>query len=218
MGVRFRTRFVSLLPTRMALLNDSVTVGILLVMIFGSVSFYLYTRLVQNEKRVSLLENLLLSLKMNTEASFMGADMFNGPETVNPVSAPSPLKEEDVDTIDEEKYAEMLKGIPTASAAPEVEADVEAEAVPSDGPKMNANYEAMTLKELQALGRQNGVAVHGLKKKEIIDSLRRKSSPELEGADMGVQGFLVNLESAEKAEAEKASASASASATVELDA
>ena len=177
-------------------------------MIFGSVSFYLYTRLVQNEKRVSLLENLLLSLKMNTEASFMGADMFSGPETVNPVSAPSPLKEEDVDTIDEEKYAEMLKGIPTepASSAPS-----DAEAGPSDVPKMNANYEAMTLKELQALGRQNGVAVHGLKKKEIIDSLKRKSVPELEGADVGVQGFLVSLESAEKAEAaEKAS--------VELDA
>lgn len=187
----------------MALLNDSVTVGILLVMIFGSVSFYMYTRLVQNEKRVSLLENLLLSLKMNTEASFMGADMFSGPETVSPVSAPSPLKEEDVDTIDEEKYAEMLKGIPTEPAS----APSDAESSPSEGPKMNANYEAMTLKELQALGRQNGVAVHGLKKKEIIDSLKRKSVPELEGADVGVQGFLVSLESAEKAEAaEKASA------------
>jgi len=198
----------------MALLNDSVTVGILLVMIFGSVSFYMYTRLVQNEKRVSLLENLLLSLKMNTEASFMGSDMFSGPETVSPVSAPSPLKEEDVDTIDEEKYAEMLKGIPTEPAS----APSDAEVSPSEGPKMNANYEAMTLKELQALGRQNGVAVHGLKKKEIIDSLKRKNSPELEGADVGVQGFLVSLESAEKAEAaEKASASASASA-VEVDA
>ena len=187
----------------MALLNDSVTVGILLVMIFGSVSFYLYTRLVQNEKRVSLLENLLLSLKMNTEASFMGADMFGGgPEKVSPVSAPTPLKEEDVDTIDEEKYAEMLKGIPTAE--PSSSSSSDADNSSSNAPKMNANYEAMTLKELQALGRQNGVAVHGLKKKEIIDSLKRKSAPELEGADVGVQGFLVSLESAEKAEAEKA--------------
>jgi hypothetical protein len=67
---------------------------------------------------------------------------------------------------------------------------------------MNANYEAMTLKELQALGRQSGVAVHGLKKKEIIDSLKRKTMPELEGADVGVQGFMVNLETAEKASAE----------------
>jgi len=177
----------------MALLNDSVTVGILLVMIFGSVSFYLYTRLVQNEKRVALLENLLLSLKMNTEASFMGSDMFAGPETVNPVSAPSPLQEEDVDTMDEEKYAEMLQGIPSP-VAPVAEAE---SATAKEN--VNANYEAMTLKELQALGRQSGVAVHGLKKKEIIDSLKRKNAPELEGADVGVQGFLVSLESEEKA-------------------
>jgi hypothetical protein len=170
----------------MALLNDSVTVGILLVMIFGSVSFYLYTRLVQNEKRVALLENLLLSLKMNTEASFMGSDLFNGPETVSPVSAPSPLKEEDVDTMDEEKYAEMLQGIPSPPVVSDAKESV------------NANYEAMTLKELQALGRQNGVAVHGMKKKEIIDSLKRKNTPELEGADLGVQGFLVSLESEER--------------------
>lgn len=168
----------------MALLNDSVTVAILLVMIFGSTSFYLYTRLVQNEKRVSLLENLLLSLKMSTEASFMGADMFAGPETVQAVSSPAPLNEEDVDTIDEEKYTEMLQGIPT----------------PSDPPKeketINPNYEAMTLKELQSLGRQKGVTVHGLKKKEIIDSLKKKG--DLEGADLGVQAFLVNLESDEQ--------------------
>jgi hypothetical protein len=178
----------------MALLNDSVTVAIFLVMIFGSVSFYLYTRLVQNEKRVALLENLLLSLKMNTEASFMGSDMFAGPETVNPVSGPSPLNEADVDTIDEEKYAEMLQGIPSAPA----------EGTPPVKENVSANFEAMTLKELQALGRQSGVAVHGLKKKEIIDSLKRKNSPELEGADVGVQGFLVSLESeAEKEKAEK---------------
>jgi len=171
----------------MALLNDSVTVAILLIMIFGSLSFYFFTRLVQNEKRVALLENLLLTLKMTTEASFMGSDMFAGPETVNPVSSPAPLTPEDVDTIDEEKYAEMLKGIPSPS-------DTEVKL------KMDVNYESMTLKELQALGRQNGVAVHGLKKKEIIDSLRKK--PEMEGADQGVQGFLVNLAEVPEAEAE----------------
>jgi hypothetical protein len=175
----------------MALLNDSVTVGILLVMIFGSVSFYFYTRLVQNEKRVSLLENLLLSLKMNTEASFMGSDMFSGPDSVTPISAPTPLKEEDVDTIDEDKYAEMLQGIPTPSTS-------DAPVQPKGEKGVAANYEAMTLKELQALGRQSGVSVHGLKKKEIIDSLKKRS-PELEGVDIGVQGFLVSLESEEKA-------------------
>jgi len=183
----------------MALLNDSVTVGILLIMIFGSVSFYFYTRLVQNEKRTALLENLLLSLKMNTEASFMGSDMFSGPDTVTPISAPTPLKEEDVDTIDEDKYAEMLQGIPTpsASSSDAAAAAAAAAAEPKEEKGVAANYEAMTLKELQALGRQSGVSVHGLKKKEIIDSLKKKGT-ELDGVEVGVQGFLVNLESEEK--------------------
>ena len=187
--MRFLPTFVSLLPTRMALLNDTVTVAILLIMVFGSTTFYLYTRLVQNEKRVALLENLLLSLKMSTEASFMGADMFrSGPDSVQPVSSPSPLKEDDVDVIDEEKYAEMLKEIPSDGLAPAT-ATVGSANV---GKSVDVNYEAMTLKELQATGRQNGVAVHGLKKK--------LGGEELEGADLSVHGFTVNLEEVPKKE------------------
>uniref|UniRef100_A0A6C0L9W1 Rho termination factor N-terminal domain-containing protein n=1 Tax=viral metagenome TaxID=1070528 RepID=A0A6C0L9W1_9ZZZZ len=183
----------------MALLNDTVTVAILLIMVFGSTTFYLYTRLVQNEKRVALLENLLLSLKMSTEASFMGADMFrSGPDSVQPVSSPSPLKEDDVDVIDEEKYAEMLKEIPSDGLA---SASASATATANAGKSVDVNYEAMTLKELQATGRQNGVAVHGLKKKEIIDSLKKKlGGEELEGADLSVHGFTVNLEEVPKKE------------------
>jgi len=201
--MRFLPTFVSLLPTRMALLNDTVTVAILLIMVFGSTTFYLYTRLVQNEKRVALLENLLLSLKMSTEASFMGADMFrSGPDSVQPVSSPSPLKEDDVDVIDEEKYAEMLKDIPSDGlAAPAASASAAASAAANLGKSVDVNYEAMTLKELQATGRQNGVAVHGLKKKEIIDSLKKKlGGEELEGADLSVHGFTVNLEEVPKKE------------------
>lgn len=181
----------------MALLNDTVTVAILLIMVFGSTTFYLYTRLVQNEKRVALLENLLLSLKMSTEASFMGADMFrSGPDSVQPVSSPSPLKEDDVDVIDEEKYAEMLKEIPSDGLSAAAAA-----ATTNVAKSVDVNYEAMTLKELQATGRQNGVAVHGLKKKEIIDSLKKKlGGEELEGADLSVHGFTVNLEEVPKKE------------------
>ena len=143
----------------------------------------------------------------------MGADRFSsGPDTVQPVSSPSPLKEEDVDTIDEQKYADMLHGISTETSEPETSDVLPKEKVDSE--KMDVNYEAMTLKELQSFGRQKGVSVHGLKKKEIIDSLRKKKgSAELEGADLGVQGFLVNLE-----ESVTASASASASANAEKSA
>jgi hypothetical protein len=86
-------------------LGDSLTVGIVLTLIFGAVCFYLYSRMGQNEKRVGLLENLLLSLKMSTEASLFGPDM------VEPTSSPAPLAASDVEDVSEENYAEMLKGI-----------------------------------------------------------------------------------------------------------
>ena len=69
----------------------------------------------QNEKRLGLLENLLLTLKMSTEASLMG------PDSVEAVSNPAPLNPEDVDYVDEEQYAQMLKEAPvTPSPSPPV--------------------------------------------------------------------------------------------------
>jgi hypothetical protein len=172
-------------------LNDSVTVGILLAMIFGAITFYLYSRMMQNEKRVGLLENLLLTLKMSTEASLMGADML-GPESVEPVSNASPLKEEDVDTMDEEKYAEMLKEMPLQG---KVKTQTQLQGLGEDDKeprKMDANYESMSLKELQALGRQKGLSVHSVKKKDLIDSLRGLETPgEPVAGDTG--GFSVTL-------------------------
>ena len=112
-----------------------------------------------------------------------GADML-GPEFVEPVSSATPLSDDEVDTtMDEEKYAEMLKEMPAAT--------VEGREEPR---KMDANYESMSLKELQVLGRQKGLAVHSVKKKDLIDSLRNLETPgEPEGGDSGTQGFSVTL-------------------------
>ncbi len=52
--------------------GDAFTVGIVLLLLIGAVAFYLYTRLTQVEKRMGLLENILLDLKVATENSFMG--------------------------------------------------------------------------------------------------------------------------------------------------
>ena len=205
----------------MATLSDSVTVGILLTMVFGAICFYLYSRLTQNEKRVSLLENLLLSLKMNTEASLMG------PDSVEPVSNPAPLSSSDVDDVDENEYAELLKdmGSPAreapsqsedaTSSSPEVQdEEAAAELLRTMNPprKMDANYESMSLKELQALVRERGLtAASQRSKRDLIDALKRTglsvtpAAPAapvvstgplttLEGADAGVEGFAVSLE------------------------
>lgn len=202
-------------------LGDSVTIGILLTLIFGAVCFYLYSRISQNEKRVSLLENLLLSLKMSTEASLMG------PDSVEPVSAPSPLEGGDVDGVEEAEYSEMLKEISSSSPREHsVESSASSEQEGADdekaaaellrslnGPivpeprKMDANYESMSVKELQSLARQRGLSGVPQRKRDLIEALKKQGLPapstpepltkmegELEGAVTGEAGFDVSLE------------------------
>ena len=207
-------------PEMTTLLGDSLTVGIVLALIFGAVCFYLYSRMSQNEKRVGLLENLLLSLKMSTEASLFGPDM------VEPTSSPAPLSSTDVEEVTEENYAEMLKGLgspaaaaaapaPAAAAAPAAEESVSDEKAAEellrslDTRKMDANYESMSLKELQALAKQRSLAGAGqMRKRELIDALKRQgedapSAPqplptvnEFAGAVAGEVGFDVELTNA----------------------
>jgi hypothetical protein len=51
----------------MTSLSDTLTVGLVLVLLFGSIALYLYTRIQQAEQKISLLEGILLDLKMSTE-------------------------------------------------------------------------------------------------------------------------------------------------------
>ena len=216
----------------MAGLSDSLTIGILLILVFGAAAFYLYSRLTQTDKRLSLMENVLLTLKMSTEASMMG------PDSVEPVSMPSPLQADDVDEVDEEQYAEMLKnaavgspssglagspsGLAGSPSGPSEEAAAEellrsiptpsvAAATEATPRKMDANYESMSLKELQALAKSRGLAggAKATKKRELIDYLKRAGAvpdeaPQPLGPQpgdlqdvsdsVGADGFTVELE------------------------
>jgi len=203
-------------------LSDSITVGILLMLVFGAFSFYLYSRINQAERRVSLLENLLMDLKMSTEAAFTGADLRSmytndGPTSVHPVSEGSPLSSDDVEPVKEEDYEALL-----ASALPSNSSNVDAQLEESPRsaqefvqplsdvtPKqqMDVNYESMTLKELQALARERGLSVTNQRKREMIDALKKsatstsetplesvKETNELPGASVGKEGYSVQLE------------------------
>ncbi len=174
-------------------LNDSLTIGILLLLIFGAVCFYLYSKMIQNEKRVSLLENLLVSLKMSTEAS------LGGPDSVEPISGPMPLHE--VEEVEEEDYAELLKEMPVeakkeggASSDEEEKEKKEGDSssaldyaesilrsipveVKSETTTVDANYESMTLKELQGLAKQRGLNGVPQRKRDLIDALKRQGLP-----------------------------------------
>lgn len=189
--------------------NDSLLIAILLLLIFGAVSFYLYSRTSQTEKRLGLLENLLLQIKISTEAS------LEGPDSVEPISEGVPLTEDDVESVDAEEYSEMLKEIPIHTRTiPEVEQEEEdfsrmpreEEEKPKSTPvsMVDVNYEAMSLNELKTLAKQKGfTGVQSKKKKELIDMLKEVKSgnqdkgeeAELGGVEIGENGFPVEMSS-----------------------
>jgi hypothetical protein len=55
----------------MSLLSESLTIGLLLTLVFGALFFYLYSRVTYAEKRVGLMENILIDIKMKEEQHHM---------------------------------------------------------------------------------------------------------------------------------------------------
>ena len=154
-------------------LSDSLTIGLVLALVFGALFFYIYTRIAQVEKRVGLTENILLDLKMATENTLMA--MASGPpdmdrvDQVQPISEPAPLEQEEVEQIpDEEFYKSVLQQVPSSTLE---EGEVPEEPIRS----LQVNYEAMTLKELKALAKQKNVSVSATAhKKDVIEALKRQ--------------------------------------------
>ncbi len=102
--------------------GDAFTVGIVLLLLIGAVAFYLYTRLTQVEKRMSLLENILLDLKVATENSFLGFPV------ANPGSGEGRHAQHDSDNgpaadDEEELLSEYVPKLPTSHLGGAIEAE-----------------------------------------------------------------------------------------------
>lgn len=181
-------------------LSDTLTMGIVLALVFGSLIFYLYSRLLQVEKRMALTENILLDLKMATENTLlaMGSshehDGDDQAERIEPISEPEPVQSQEVEEIPEEDfYKNILATAPSEEATPEnAAAAVLKEIQLTDTTsgrakesstvsvtKVEPNYESMSLKELKSLAKTRGLQITShAGKKEVIDTLKKGTSIE----------------------------------------
>jgi hypothetical protein len=177
-------------------LSDTLTMGIVLALVFGSILFYLYSRLLQVEKRMALTENILLDLKMATENTLLamssGMPDHDQAQHVEPISGPEPVLSQEVEEIHEQDFYKNI----LASAPSETEVEETAESAAADvlkeiqmtdstngrlpekssGPatKVEPNYESMSLKELKALAKNKGLQVNShAGKKEVIEILKK---------------------------------------------
>ena len=176
----------------MAGLNDTLTLGLILVLLFGAASLYLYTRVQQCEQKLNLVESILLDIKMSAELQgYPEPPKQAEPQHQQqpPVRSPTPTKGASAFTPLEEQ--ELYKdAIEEALGEVEPAGDLEAEELPlEDVPpaKVNTNYEAMTLAELKGLAKQKGLTgVSAMKRSQLLDALKPKSAP----ADGGVLSAL----------------------------
>ena len=203
-------------------LSDALTIGLVLALVFGALSFYIYTRLGQVEKRVSLTENILLDLKIATENTIMS---MSAPPEGSPASASASRHEEQLHHELQQEHEQQQQN---EEQAPDEEfykqVLQQAVAVPSDVPtatldesqasaKVDVNYESMTLKELKALAKQRSVNVPAsAHKKDVIDLLKRQNQSSVLEPGAGTlgnggllsadEGFPVELGSTESRTAE----------------
>ena len=144
------------------MISDGVVIGVVLGLIFAAVSYYLYSRIGQLERKVGLMENILLDLKVTTEQTLMAAtEPPQHPETsAVEYSFTGPFESTDVEQVSEQ--------------APESQKAVEKTSV-------SVNYEAMTYKELKALAKAKSITgVQHLSKAQVIDAIRRHDSGDSE--------------------------------------
>lgn len=193
---------------RMTSLSDTLTVGLVLVLLFGSIALYLYTRVQQAEQKISLLESILLDLKMSAEIkSYSELPAVNqssvNQSSVNQLSGgdytlyeEDDNNTEDIDTtntanndaisVSSAGSVSSASSISSASShSTESNKNTDIDTANSNTPvekvsKMAVNYESMTLKELQTLAKTRGITgANSMKKGSIIEALKTSDRPPL---------------------------------------
>jgi hypothetical protein len=181
----------------MSYLSDTLTIGVLLVLLFGSISLYLYTRIQQAEQKIHLLESILLDLKMSAEIksytelpaddlnenvkvpSFQSFtteknttyDAFEDAEDVTEnaedLTESAPVEYKSLDETTEQVGQEEQKDHTVITL---VEHTLEDDVTPSVS---QVSYDSMTLKELQTLAKSRGITGAGsMKKGPIMEALK----------------------------------------------
>jgi len=189
----------------MSSIQETLVISVFLVVLFGAVSFYLYSRLSYSEKRVGLMESMLMDIKMAIESSEQAHEHSLPLVPPLPPTAlftpPAPLENDDVQDLPEEAFYSSVLAAATEVAKEEEEEEAEAEteiqlvkqleaqeSVVPKVVKVVPNYDAMKKDELQKLAEQRGLRVRKTSGKgEIITLLRKNdtnnTTPSSSGTD-----------------------------------
>lgn len=186
-------------------------VGVVLTLVFGSVVFYLYNRLLMTERKMSLVEGVLTDLKIMMDAAPyatgppppMGS-FEPSPEYLNTLSGPIPLQQDEMEEMDSEEYQQTLEqALEQASSIEAHDKNVvltgetnESTMTPLTVTKLMPDLESMSVKELGVLAKERGLSVpSGTRKKELVELLKKvPSAGSLEGPPVATGASLDSSE------------------------
>jgi hypothetical protein len=154
-------------------ISDTLTVALVLVLLIGSIALYLYTRIQQAEQKLSLLEGILLDLKMSSEvksyselpAHDLAHDLRDHTDTYAPYEDAHELN------LSMNKPIQEVDDVNESNENVEINID-QYKSVVSEAIESNVSYESMTLKELQSLAKSRGVSSSSMKKSQVIEALK----------------------------------------------
>ncbi len=183
-------------------ISDAVVIGVVLGLIFAAVSYYIYSRTTQIERKVGLIENILLDLKVTTEQALLNATEGGGMthHEIHEEHHALQSREQQRDQQREQQNgqneqqqesgvaaAEGVEGVAetrdvvvdqasrgrTQPAQPIVVEREQPRDVERDGQSVSTNYELLTYKELTALAKKLGISgLRNQSKAFVIDAIR----------------------------------------------
>ncbi len=172
-------------------MNEALIVGALLLVFVGAVSFYLYSRIIFNERKLGLIESLLLDIKMSMDMEEEQKHAMHA-ATLVPVGAAVEIPKP-VEITEVEEYQNVLEEVANASAVSAAEPVTAAAAQPGVGPldpngnpipaAMAAikNYDDHSREDLAYLAEKRGLRVTKRMAKGTIIALLQeadKTSPQ----------------------------------------
>ncbi len=176
-------------------LSALLTISLVIVLLFGSVSLYMYTRIQQAEHKISLLESILLDLKLTTEVKGFSQSPASEETSENAETTQSeyvPFIEEYNDDSDEQVSESTDLENKTSSTAQETTSELEEYTAVVNSALNNEvvevsekldhhlnesysseSYDNMTLKQLQTLAKKKNISgASTMKRSHVLEALK----------------------------------------------
>lgn len=153
-------------------MSEPLFLSAVLLLLIAAMGFYFYSRVSYTDKKIGLLESILLDIKMNM-------DMENQLHIPPPLKEPEPFEPEDSEEL---KAATEMYSSVIESAATEVDENVATslDGSADAGSPALPDYDSMSREELNALAEKRSLRVtKSMKKGAVINLLRQadKESP-----------------------------------------